>query len=149
MGDQETQGILTNKFERDEMAALAFARAMIRNGEQTGSGMTRSSAQGVPMQDDRKMAHQLDTQLSTSTTKKSSWEVPNKEKPGSSIARSHSAIATMVPEGTESWSAYSAFASGQSTMRSPSLAQCACTNSHGTFTAQVPQHQTPHHTRTN
>ena len=119
MGEQDTQAIIANIFGGDDAAALAFARGVISKENKIESGTTTLAAQGVPNQEDRKRAHQPDTTLSTSTTKKASREVPNKEKPGSSIATSHSAIATMAPKGRESWSAYSAFAKGQSTMRSP------------------------------
>ena len=79
MGEQDTQAIITNIFGGDDATALAFARGVISKENKTESGTTTGAAQGVPHQEDRKGAHQPETTLSTSTTKKSSWEVPNKE----------------------------------------------------------------------
>jgi hypothetical protein len=126
MGDQETQGILTNKFEGDERAELAFARAMIRNMESKRSMKMRSSSQGAVTHGDIKQAYQLEKKRRTSIPTKASHEESDNNKIGSSIARSHSAIATMVPEGGESCSACSAFAKKQSTARSHSSMASKC-----------------------
>ena len=90
MGDQETQRILTNKFEGNERAALAFARAMIRNMESKRSVKMRSSYQGVVTHGDIKQAYQPEKKRRTSIPTKASQEESDNEKIGSSIARLHS-----------------------------------------------------------
>ena len=69
-----------------------------------------ASYQGVVTHGNIKQAHHPEKKRRTSTPTKVSQEESDNENLGSSIARLHSAIATMVPEGGESWSACSAFA---------------------------------------